>query len=307
MGEFVLTRVLDSDAEKCKTFLLGRFRRDPTDNQVIIKFVKTEFPDEKMQELFPVMQGGGRRQTISSEQYFHNNEWRKFWFDLPKELSRVQTDVIYPATDVLIAKYTRQKYQVVRETHEIYQSIVKPHYIEPMDMKHCNWVYAILNKEKELDLRVHESEKFFLQKDYKFNEGDISTLYCLAIPVQRDLFTIRDLTAEHLPLLKAMRDESLDAIETKFKVDRTKIMCYFHYPPTFYHLHVHFVHIDRCQNETRDCVRLDDCIANIEMIPDYYQRATLTYKIGSKMHLGQLFIEKGVLQPETEEEESKEN
>lgn len=139
-----------------------------------------------------------------------------------------------------------------------------------MDMSHCNWVYAVLDLEKEVDLRVHESEGFFLQKDYKFNEGDISTLYLLAFPKQRDLFTVRDLTAEHLPLLKAIRDESLEAIESTFKVGRNQIMCYFHYQPTFFHLHVHFVHIDKCMNDTRDCVRLDDCITNIEMVPDYY-------------------------------------
>ena len=80
-------------------------------------------------------------------------------------------------------------------------------------MDHCNWVYACLNNEKEVDLRVVEHADFYLQKDYKFNEGDLSTLYCLAIPRQRDLRSVRDLNASHLPMLKAMRDESLAAIE----------------------------------------------------------------------------------------------
>ena len=70
----------------------------------------------------------------------------------------------------------------MRETAEIYNNVVKANYIDPMNMDHCNWVYSILNLEKELDLRVHENEGFFLQKDYKFNEGDITTLYCLALP-----------------------------------------------------------------------------------------------------------------------------
>ena len=118
---------------------------------------------------------------------------------------------------------------MVRETPDIYNDVVKTYYIEPMNMDHCNWVYAVLSKEKEVDLRVHEAEGFMLQKDYKFNEGDISTLYCLALPKQRDLRTVRDLTAEHLPLLKAMRDESLAAIEKTFKVSRSKILSYFHY------------------------------------------------------------------------------
>ena len=70
----------------------------------------------------------------------------------------------------------------MRETAEVYKTVVKPHFIDPMDMSHCNWVYQILERKKEEDLRVFENDKFMLQKDWKFNAGDISTLYCLAIP-----------------------------------------------------------------------------------------------------------------------------
>lgn len=169
-------------------------------------------------------------------------------------------------------------------------------------MDHCNWVYAVLNKEKEINLRVHEAEGFMLQKDYKFNEGDISTLYCLALPKQRDLRTIRDLTGEHLPLLKAIREESLAAIEKTFKVCRSKILSYFHYQPTFYHLHIHFTHVDRVTRDTRDSFSLDEVIANLEMLSDYYHRATLTYKIGTQMPLFLVLCEKGILEPEPAEE-----
>ena len=107
MGEFVLTRILNCDAEIKTIWMLGRFRRDPTENQVIMILRKTEFPEASMHELFPTLKEGGKRQTISSEQYFHNNEWRKFWFDMPKDLSKVQCDVVYPAADYIIKKYTR--------------------------------------------------------------------------------------------------------------------------------------------------------------------------------------------------------
>ena len=195
----------------------------------------------------------------------------------------------------------------MRETAEIYTDVVKPSYLDPMNMEHCNWIYSILNLEKELDLRVHESEGFLLQKDYEYNEGDLSTLYCLALPKQRDLKTVRDLTGEHLPLLRAIRDESLDAIEKKFSVSRNKILSFFHYQPTFYHLHVHFVHIDRATRDSNECVSLDQCIQNIEMMSDYYQRATLSYKVGTKSALFQILADKGILEPEPEPvEETKE-
>ena len=99
-----------------------------------------------------------------------------------------------------------------------------------------------------------------------------------------------------------MRDESLDAIEKKFNVKRTKILSYFHYQPTFYHLHVHFVHVDKVNTVTRECVSLDQVITNIEMMSDYYQRATLSYKLGTQMPLFKILVEKGILEPEPIEE-----
>lgn len=56
MGEFTLTRILNSDAESRTIWLLGRFRRDPTENQAILILRKTEFQEDKMHEIFPVMQ-----------------------------------------------------------------------------------------------------------------------------------------------------------------------------------------------------------------------------------------------------------
>ena len=77
-------------------------------------------------------------------------------------------------------------------------------------------------------------------------------------------------------------------------------MAYFHYQPTFYHLHVHFVHVDRTTRDTRENVSLDSVITNLEMIPDYYQRATLTYKVGTQMPLFKLLVKHNILEPEPE-------
>lgn len=98
-------------------------------------------------------------------------------------------------------------------------------------MSHCNWVYDILDEKKEKELRVFENEHFMLQKDIKFNEGDdLQTLYCLAIPKQRDLKSIRDLNASHLPLLKSMNEECYPAMEKMFGLKRYKFKpAFFHY------------------------------------------------------------------------------
>ncbi len=37
--------------------------------------------------------------------------------------------------------------------------------------------------------------------------------------------------------------QGCEAIATRFGVPREKLRVYLHYPPTFYHLHVHFTHV----------------------------------------------------------------
>lgn len=52
MGEFVLTKILNSDAEIKTIWLLGTFRRDPTGNQALLTMRKTEFPESEIGDLF---------------------------------------------------------------------------------------------------------------------------------------------------------------------------------------------------------------------------------------------------------------
>ena len=92
---------------------------------------------------------------------------------------------------------------------------------------------------------IYENDDFMLSKDWKFDDGDLETLYCLALVKQKDLYTLRDLNKSHIPMLKNIRDESLKAIEEKFGVNRQSIRVFFHYTPTFYHLHVHFAHVKK--------------------------------------------------------------
>jgi m7GpppX diphosphatase len=136
-------------------------------------------------------------------------------------------------------------------------------------MTHNNWIYDVLDEKKEKELRVFENEFFMLQKDWKFNVGDdLKTLYCLAIPKQRDLKSIRDLDSTHLPMLNSILHESYSAIEKMFGLPKQKLKAYFHYQPTYYHLHIHFVHVEHPAHA--QAVGLEELIFNIELASDYY-------------------------------------
>ena len=69
---------------------------------------------------------------------------------------------------------------------------------------------------------------------------------------------------------------------------------------------MHFVHVDRTVRDTRDSVSLDSLIDNIKLLSDFYQRATLTYKLGTRTPLFNVLCEKEILKPEPEKVEEEE-
>jgi m7GpppX diphosphatase len=174
--------------------------------------------------------------------------------------------------------------------------VTEAKYLAHLNMAHCDWMYAVLDNKKETELCVFENDHFKLQKDYKFYEGDLFTLYLLAMPkALRNLRSIRDLTAEHLPFLKSVQEESFRAIEATYGVDQSKVLAYFHYLPTYWLLHVHFVHIDRMSTDARSSVPLEQVIANLEICGDYYKKVTLVYSVQEKHELCKAMIEAQVV------------
>lgn len=63
------------------------------------------------------------------------------------------------------------------------------------------------------------------------------------------------------------------------------------------------MHIEKFKSSKTDNVSLDSVIANIEMVSDFYQRTTLTYKLGAARPLFDVLVKNNVLQPEPQDEE----
>jgi m7GpppX diphosphatase len=199
--------------------------------------------------------------------------------------------LIHPATPAHIAKYTRQDRIIVAETPALYQSVVLP-WIDAHGSSRLKWVENILNGISEQDRLLYRSDDptngFILLPDCKWDQTSLTSLYLLAILSRRNVRSLRDLTAEHLPVLKEIRRIVHQVVSDSYKLDPRKLRMYVHYLPTYYYLHVHIVHVDL---EASGCAvgaahLLDDIIDNIEHISsDYYQRRTLHFYIGTEHEL----------------------
>lgn len=86
----------------------------------------------------------------------------------------------------------------------------------------------------------------------------------------------------HLPMLRRLRS----ILQTMFPLQDT--MIYFHYPPSVWQLHIHIAHpCDqlRTTNEMQKVHFLDDVMRNLQIDPDYYAQATITYILSSNHDL----------------------
>lgn len=88
------------------------------------------------------------------------------------------------------------------------------------------------------------------------------------------------------------------AIFDKYKVRGSQLRIYFHYQPSFYHLHIHFTYL---RHEAPGIYAekshlLDTVINNIEMMSDYYKKATLPFTIREMDTLFNVYETNGYVQ-----------
>lgn len=103
------------------------------------------------------------------------------------------------------------------------------------------------------------------------------TINWLAIVKDSNLRTIRDLREEHIQMLKKLHTECLQKITEETGVDANKIMAYFHYHPSVYHLHIHFAY-PYMQYNQKDILRihpLHAVINNLSLCKEYYRNSDI--------------------------------
>ncbi|KAG9038806.1 hypothetical protein FRB95_014355 [Tulasnella sp. JGI-2019a] len=151
---------------------------------------------------------------------------------------------ILNATPEHIAKKTKQRPIVVRETPQTYQDVTLP-YIQSIPEKRIQWVYNILSHETESEKIVFEDPSptsgFVIVPDFKWDLVTIGALYLVAIVHSREIKSLRDLRKVHIDMLKSIRREAARSCEAKWGVGKGDLKMYLHYLPSYYHLHVHIV------------------------------------------------------------------
>lgn len=144
---------------------------------------------------------------------------------------------------------------MIRETPELYERIVKP-YIQAFPPSRTQWLVLInsraaLSYKSRSDHRVEniltgvsEADKvlfrddspsngFLILPDMKWDLTNTSTLYLVALTLNRGIRSLRDLRKEHIPMLKKIRREATRIVKERWDLDKGALRFYVHYQPSY--------------------------------------------------------------------------
>ncbi|KAL2444122.1 m7GpppX diphosphatase [Exophiala dermatitidis] len=165
----------------------------------------------------------------------------------------LKLNLIYPCTPQHIRKYSAQRIRMVTETPEIYATHIKPFVSRQRAAGRLDWVFNILEGRTEqedviarYDWDSPSNSGFLLLPDLNWDRKTVQGMHLLALVQRRDIWSLRDLKKKHVPWLKSVRDQVVTAATKVFEpgqVDRDEVKCYIHYQPTYYHFHIHAVHV----------------------------------------------------------------
>lgn len=166
----------------------------------------------------------------------------------------------------------RSEKKIIRESYDDYLR-----YILKRDPKKDQWIYNIIEGKSEQESVIYRDEQCIVIPTYMWDGKCVDKLHILCMPTDTILRSIRSLTAAHIPLLEHMKRETIRVIKQKYDLDENQLKMFFHYEPSTYHLHIHFVNVSH--HDSRSSVEysheLNSVMFNLSICNDYYQRAIL--------------------------------
>ena len=182
--------------------------------------------------------------------------------------------------ELIICKdVTKLKQRVKKLVQEDYDTYLQT--LEKRDPKKDVWIYNIIDGISEQESVLYRDDKCVTFLNYYWNGNDVDKLQILCMPTDKSLRCIRSLDASHICLLEHMKQVTLQVIREKYNLSEEYIRMYFHYEPSTYHLHIHFVNI--ASNEGHSSVEysheLNSVMFNLGLMSDYYKVAKLNIRV----------------------------
>lgn len=211
----------------------------------------------------------------------------------------LKINLICPCTAKHIQKYSFQQARVVIETPEIYAKYVRPYMQLCRDEGRLNWVFNIIEGRKEQEnvlFRSKEKEEkndFLLLPDLNWDRQTLGSLHLLALVSRRDIWSVRDLKKLDVSWLRHLRSTVAESVQKLYPgVEADMLKFYVHYQPTYYHFHIHIVHVNLDATGTQavgKALGLDNVISQLDTMAEDHEAGMhmvdLSYTVGEANEL----------------------
>ncbi|OAA81430.1 Scavenger mRNA decapping enzyme [Akanthomyces lecanii RCEF 1005] len=212
----------------------------------------------------------------------------------------LKINLIYPCTESHVKKYSKQGVRFVTETPALYRDKIRPYMQSKRDQGRLNWVFNIIEGHKEVEDVIYRTplgaagdEGFLLLPDLNWDRSTLDALHLLGLVERRDLWSLRDLKKKHIPWLQHMKAKLTDAtVATYPSIEADQLKLYVHYQPTYYHFHIHIVHVALeagATQATGKAVGLDSIIETLQVMAGDDEAGmdavAMTYTLGEASEL----------------------
>ncbi|KAF5872613.1 putative mrna decapping hydrolase protein [Botrytis fragariae] len=216
------------------------------------------------------------------------------------EPTDLKINLIYPCTEQHIKKYSKQGLRMITETPQIYSEKIRPYMQAKRDGGRLNWVYNIIDGKTEVEDVIYRTpqgrdgdEGFLLLPDLNWDRKTMEGLHLLGLVERRDIWSLRDLKKKHVQWLRHMRQKFVEATVNSYKgLEEDQLKLYVHYQPTYYHFHVHIVHVALeagATQATGKAIGLESIIEQLENMEGNEEtgmdKVSLNYTVGEASEL----------------------
>ena len=216
------------------------------------------------------------------------------------QFADLKINLIYPCTEQHVKKYSKQGVRFVVETPEIYKDKIRPHMLSKREQGRLNWVFNIIEGRKEVEDVIYRTplgeagdEGFLLLPDLNWDRKTVEATHLLGIVERRDIWSLRDLKKKHIPWLQHMKAKFIEATEKVYpEIETDQLKLYVHYQPTYYHFHIHIVHVQLEAGATQavgKAISLDSIIEQLACMGGDdeagMEQVSLSYTLGEASEL----------------------
>jgi m7GpppX diphosphatase len=176
--------------------------------------------------------------------------------------------------DVSLVKHKEKKME--RETYDDYLQT-----LSTRDPKKDKWIYNIIDGISEQESILFKDDLCIFVLNYLWDGKNIDKLQILCLPIDKSLRSIRSLDSSHIHLLEHMKKITLQIIREKYGLEEEYMKMFFHYDPSTYHLHIHFVNIllHEAHSSVEYSHELNNVLFNLSICSDYYKIINLNIRV----------------------------